>query len=325
MRHSDLDKKRLEPCMAEVYNKATSMEKRVWPQSYDTWSKHGIWGYQSKSKFDNNKPVTIVPMECYHLSQEDFKEIVGKWCKGLRGWWYYIPKLNYGEPDYNEHVKELEDFRKFEAEVSKDKSLTYAQRAAKIKKEALAHNFMWRSSDKEYINYNIYLGPSPSASKEAFDINSLIYEAICELASTGFESHYIDYTKLDKFQYKDPKTGNVLTAKIENTTYWYEDGKLRSRKLHNCSICNLYNDKWEYVDNLWNYMNILRTWTANLFEDDIDRSAPLVTEIFKRNHPDVYDKLNENNRIDRYIGDSWNYRQCWALYLMHISYIKSIS
>lgn len=315
MRRDELNKKRLEPCMAEIYAKSSCPESEVWPQSYDTWNKHGVWGFQHSDK----KPVTLVPMELYYLSSEDLSKIVEKWSKGLRGWWYYIPKLNHGEKDYNKHKKELEDFRKFEDEVSKDKSLTYAQRAAKIKKEALAHNFMWRSRDKEYIRFNIYLGASPCNSKENYDRSVILYNIIKQLFNDGkVLNQYMDYVHKDSFIYTD-NDGKTLLAEVSTTSYWYDNNKLHSRDTNGYPVCNLYDvDTREYVKDLWNYKEYVRKATAETFEFTYQNLLPVLKDHLKvLGQGDLLKYIEEGRWADETI------KYCLSLYLMHLSYIKS--
>lgn len=316
MTHAELDKKRLEPCMAEVYAKAQCPESQVWPQGYDTWAKHGVWCFQ----YGDKKPVTLVPMDCYYISENDMRKIVEKWSKGLRGWWYYIPKLNHGEKDYKKHKKELEDFRKFEDGVSNNKSLTYAQRAAKIKKEALAHNFMWRSRDKEYVSFNIYLGASPCNTKEHYDRNVILYNNIKQLfTEKKAVNYYIDYVHTDSFFYTD-NDGKILLAEVSTTSYWYDnDNKLHSKDTKGYPVCNLYDvDTREYVSNLWNYKEHVRLMTAETFELTYQKLLPVLKDHFKTTSQDDLLKHVEESK-----WSEEDIKYCLALYLMHVSYMEA--
>lgn len=314
MRRDELDKKRLEPCMADVFANSKTPATKVWPQSYDTWHNHGIWGnYRG-----DNKPLIVVPSDVYFLSADDLKKIIDKWCKGLRGFWYYIPKLTYGKPGYKKQVKELEDFRKFEDEVSKDKSLTYAQRAAKIKKEALVHNFMWRSTDKEYVKNNIYLSVSPTNNVEHYTRNCHIYNAIERAFAAGdIQNLYIDYVHSDSFVYTY-KDGRTLFAEVSDVAHWFDkDGKEHTRKLNGGITCNLFDDDDKFVDDLWNFEQIRREMSAETFDIMVNKYTPVIIEY-----------LDTMGYIDdaKYIKDGhWareDVQQCMALFLMHLSYIK---
>ena len=313
MTHAELDKKRLEPCMAEAYAKAQCPEPQVWPQGYDTWAKHGVWGFQ----YGDKKPVTLVPMELYYLSSDDLSKIVDKWCKGLRGWWYYTKKLDFHDKDYKKNVAELDKFRDFEAEVSKDTTLTYAQRAAKIKKEALAHNFMWRSRDKEYVRFNIFLGASPGGSKDAWEKNCYIYSIVKRLLETGVvKNTYIDYVHVRDFAYTD-QTGEVFQAVMENISYWYDKGKLHKNTIEH-ETCNLYDGHGNYVKELWNHQDIRRYMTSVTFRDLSHTLFPEVIKAIKEDgRDDVAKWLEEKGH------DENDYQFCISLWLMHKSWMDA--
>lgn len=313
MNRHDLDKKRLEPCIAEVYAKASGPTPDCYPQSFETWRKHGVWAFYRDEK---EKPVTVIPMDCYHISETDLKKIVEKWSKGLHGFWYYIPKLTFGEPDYKKHVKELEDFREFEAEVSKDKTLTYAQRAAKIKKEALAHNFMWRSSDKEYISFNVYLGVSPNTSLEWVEKNHAVYRAIEEAAKAGkIINLYIDYVHMDSFMYKNGD--KTLHAIMEEKQYWHDtNGKVTCQNTPGRTYCNLYDDNGEYVDYLWNHEDVRRSLSAQTMDIMIERFKPVVIETLKsQGREDLVEWLEHKSYMDK------DLKQCFAVWIMSQWYL----
>lgn len=314
MNRHDLDKKRLEPCMADVFASSETPAKEVWSQSYDTWRDHGIWGFYR----GDNKPLIVVPSNVYYLSENDLKNIVEKWCKGLHGYWYYIPKLTHGEPGYKKHVKELEDFRKFEAEVSKDKSLTYAQRAAKIKKEALAHNFMWRSADKEYITHNIYLTVSPTSNKEHFTRNCHIYNAIERAFNAGdIHNMYIDYVHSDKFTYTY-KDGRTLFAEVSDVSHWFDsEGKEHTRKLNGGLTCNLFDDDGNFVDDLWDFEHIRREMSAETFGIMVGNVKPVVIQYLeKMGYLEDAKYVSEGRWADE------DLQQCMSLFLMHLSYME---
>lgn len=313
MNRQKLDKKRLEPCVADIYAHAKGPTGNCFPQSYDTWKEHGVWAFYNG---DRKKPITIVPLDCYHLDSDDLKKIVEKWCKGLHGYWYYTPKLNYEDPDYRKKVKELEDFRKFEAEVSKDKTLTYAQRAAKIRKEAIAHNFMWRSSDKEYINFNVYLGVSPNSNKEWVEKNHIVYNAIEEASRAGLISNlYVDYVHMDTFTYT--KDGKTYYAQIEEMNYYHDDDKLVCEKTPGRSYCNLYDSDGGFVENLWDYENIRRCLSAETMEVMVTKYKPIVIDTLKsQGHSDVAEWLVRHNYTD-----NKDLKQCFAVWIMSQAYM----
>ena len=307
MNRYDLDKKRLEPCVADIYAHAKGPSENCFPQSYDAWKHHGVWAFYDD---DKNKPVTVVPMDCYYISSDDLKKIVEKWSKGLHGYWYYIPKLDFNEPGYKKKTRELNAFRRFEAEVSKDKTLTYAQRAAKIKKEALAHNFMWRSQDKEYINFNVYLGVSPNSSKDWVEKNHIVYKAIEEAANAGkIMNLYIDYVHTDNFAYT--KNGVTYFAQVEEVNYYHEGDKLVREEVPGRVLCNLYDDDGKFVENLWNYEAICRCMAAETMEIMIMKYKPVVIETLKtQGHDDIAEWLAGDRYMDK------DLKQCFALWIM---------
>lgn len=314
MNRHDLDKKRLEPCVAEIYAAAKGPTTECYPQSFETWKNHGVWAFYHDER---NRPVTVIPMDCYLLSEKDLKKIVEKWSKGLHGFWYYIPKLTFGEPGYKKHVKELEDFRKFESEVSKDKTLTYAQRAAKIKKEALAHNFMWRSHDKEYINFNVYLGVSPNSNEEWVGKNHAVFAAIEEAVAAGkIKNLYVDYVHMNTFAYS--KDGQILHAQIEEKQYYFDRDK---NKLH-CTdtpgreYCNLYDDDGNYVDDLWNHVEIRRAMSAQTMSIMVEKYKPVILETLKsQGREDLVEWLSDNRFDDK------DLKQCFAVWIMKQWYL----
>ena len=314
MNRNDLDKKRLGPCVAEIYTMAKGPTTECYPQSFETWRDRGVFAFYNG---EGNPPLTVIPMDCYYISETDLKRIVEKWSKGLHGCWYYIPKLTYGEPGYEEHVKELEDFRKFESEVSRDKTLTYAQRAAKIKKEALAHNFRWRSYDKEYINFNVYLCVSPSSNKEVVERNHIIFAAIEEAAATGrIDNLYIDYVHMNTFTYT--KDGQSLCARVEEKQYYFDEdkNKLYCIDTPGRKYCNLYDKDGNYVDNLWNYVEIRKAMSAQTMDLMIERYTPVVIETLKsQGHGDIAEKLTNAGHV----GD--NLKQCFAVWIMKQWYL----
>lgn len=316
MNREDLDKKRLEPCVADVYANAKGPTTECYPQSFETWRKHGVWAFY---RDEREKPVTVVPMDCYYISSEDLKRVVEKWCKGLHGFWYYIPKLTFGEPEYKKRVKELEDFRKFESEVSNDKTLTYAQRAAKIKKEALAHNFMWRSHDKEYINFNVYLGVSPNSNKEWVEKNHVVYNAIEEAANAGkIINLYIDYVHMNEFTCT--RDGKVLHAVVEEKQYYRNNDKLICKETPGREYCNLYDDNGDYVDYLWNYVDVRRSLSAETMEIMITKYKPVVIETLKsQGRDDIVEWLEQNNFMDK------DLKQCFAVWIMKQWYLTEKS
>ena len=90
MNRNDLDKKRLGPCVAEIYTMAKGPTTECYPQSFETWRDRGVFAFYNG---EGNPPLTVIPMDCYYISETDLKRIVEKWSKGLHGCWYYIPKL----------------------------------------------------------------------------------------------------------------------------------------------------------------------------------------------------------------------------------------
>lgn len=310
MRHSELDKKRLEPMVAEVYAAASGPTSEVYPQCYDTWKKHPVWG------FWNDKPVTIVPSDCYFLPHEEQKKIEAKWCKGLRGFWYYIPKLDYHDKDYKKKCKELDDFRKFEDEVSKDKSLTYAQRAAKIKKEALAHNFRWRSTDKEYIGYNYWLGISVAEKLDVVNRCWEMYNAIDEAYNRNLiKNLYIDYPHEKQFYYTHPKYGGVY-VRVEHIDYeWNSTAKKHIPvEKPDREFANIYNENGEWIEKMWNYNNVVRTMAAETLDIMIMKALPHVKAIlkeWKRGDTLQYMEMSRS-RAER------DFKQAMALFIQHL-------
>lgn len=303
---------RFKPMLAEVYANSKGPTDAVWPQNLDSWKEHPVWGFYH----DEDKPVIIVPTDIYHCDSDKMKSILAKWCKGLRGFWYYIPKLDFEDPEYKNKVKEMEDFRKFEDEVSKDKSLTYTQRAAKIKKEALAHNFRWRSRDKEFIEHNFWLGVSPTSNQDNAMKAIVMYQAIERVYNRGgFKNTYVDYTHMPEFEYTDG-FGRICQAKMENIRKWYDkDNKIKEKKI-DTPICNLYIDG-KFVDSLWNYEDETRRMSAKTFQDMETVSKPLVISmLFDMGHTELANDIEKDvNWISK------EYKQCLALFINHLNYM----
>lgn len=307
MDRTDLDKKRLLPCMAELYRVAKGPAENLCPQSFEMWEKYAVWGFQSSDQL-----VTMVPMDCFYLDKDVMHNIIEKWCKGLHGFWYYIPKLDFEDKDYKKKVKELEDFRDFEAKVSADKTLTYAQRAAKIKKEALAHNFRWRSRDKEYISQNIYLGVGPNSSEEWTNRTRMLYQLISE----GFENDsiknlYIPYDRMDTFVCTD-KSGRALHATIEKVRYKNTKTDIWVPQEDSREHCNLYDDEGKFVNELWDYNRVRRYMAAQTLKLMTERYKPVIkNKLEELGHQDIVDRMNKQ--------DWWldsDIAQCFALYIM---------
>jgi len=298
MKREKLDKERLEPCMAELYKVSLAPNDNVCPQSYEMWEKYGIWAFEDTNK---SKPVTMVPMDCFHLDSETFSKIVEKYTKGLHGFWYYMPKLDYNDPDYEAKTNELHAFRDFEAEVHKDKSLTYAQRSAKIKKEALAHHFQWRSNDAEYVSFNVHLGPGPCSDQETVNRLHKLYEIITDLFESGtIKVVYKDFVHMDEFPYISP-SGNILTArKVE------ADGRIH---------CMCYDDAGNMSMELWDYVNITRAMSATTMEIQIQELKPMVHQKLKELG---WDEADTSKVIDHYADTKL--KQVVALYLMTKKY-----
>lgn len=311
MNKHDLNKKRLEPCVAEIYANAIGPTTECYPQSFDTWSTHGVWAFY----LGENTPSTVVPMDCYFIEKDTLKNIVTKWCKGLKGYWYYTLKLNYDDPEYKERKEELESFRKFEEEVSKDKSLTYAQRAAKIKKEALSHNFIWRSRDKEYIDFNIHLGVSPNSNKDWVYKNHEVYKAIEDAASTGkIRNIYVDLVHENEFVYVD-EDGKSYRALIEEVGYYHENGRLVRMDTPGHKNCNLYDINNDFVKDLWDYETFLQTKSAESMEIMISTYKPVVIETLEsKGHTDIA-KWLEKSYMDK------DLKQCFAVWIMKQWYL----
>ena len=303
---------RFKPMVAEVYINSNGPTDAVWPQNLDSWKKHPVWGFYH----DENKPVIIIPTDIYYCDKDKMRSILAKWCKGLRGFWYYTPKLNFEDPEYKNKVKEMDDFRKFEDEVSKDKSLTYAQRAAKIKKEALAHNFRWRSHDREYLEQNFWLGVSPISNHDIAMSAIRMYQAIERVYNQGgFKNTYVDYTHMSEFEYTD-RFGRVCQAKMENVRKWFDkDNEIKERKI-DIPVCNLYRDG-KYIDDLWNYKDETRRMSAETFKTMETVSKPLVIDILS--HMGYIDLANNIEKDTNLIGHE--YKQCLALFINHLDYI----
>lgn len=303
---------RFKPMLAEVYVESKGPTDAVWPQNLDSWKEHPVWGFYH----DEDEPVIIIPADIYHCDRDKMKSILAKWCRGLHGFWYYMPKLDFKDPEYKNKVKEMEDFRKFEDEVSKDKSLTYAQRAAKIKKEALAHNFRWRSRDKEFIEHNFWLGVSPTSSQDNAMKAIVMYQAIERVYNRGgFKNTYVDYTHMPEFEYRD-KFGRICQARMENIRKWLDkDNKIKEKKI-DVPVCNLYIDGI-FVDDLWNYEDETRRMSAKTFQDMETISKPLVISmLLEMGHTELANDIEKDvNWISK------EYKQCLALFINHLDYM----
>lgn len=315
MNRDKLWETRFKPMLAEVYAKSEGPTKEVWPQDWDNWKNHPVWGFEY-----DNKPVIVVPVNIFWMDHDKMKSIVAKWCKGLHGFWYYMPKLDFEDPEYDAKCKELYNFRDFEAKVSQDKSLTYAQRAAKIKKEALAHNFMWRSRDKEFIEQNFWLGVSPTSSKESFENGLTMYNAIENVYNNGgFENTYVDYTHMNQFAYT--KDGVEYTAKIENVMKWFDrNGKYHEEMSPDYEFCNLYNTEDEFIERLWSPIEVTKNMSAKTFEAINDIVKPLVyDELIKQGHTGLAENIK--NDIHRM---GYDFKQCLALFINHLNYMETL-
>lgn len=303
---------RFKPMLAEVYVESKGPTDAVWPQNLDSWKEHPVWGFYH----DEDEPVIIIPADIYHCDRDKMKSILANWCRGLHGFWYYMPKLDFKDPEYKNKVKEMEDFRKFEDEVSKDKSLTYAQRAAKIKKEALAHNFRWRSRDKEFIEHNFWLGVSPTSSQDNAMKAIVMYQAIERVYNRGgFKNTYVDYTHMPEFEYRD-KFGRICQARMENIRKWLDkDNKIKEKKI-DVPVCNLYIDGI-FVDDLWNYEDETRRMSAKTFQDMETISKPLVISmLLEMGHTELANDIEKDvNWISK------EYKQCLALFINHLDYM----
>ena len=312
MNSDKLCETRFKPMLAEVYANSKGPTDAVWPQNLDSWKEHPVWGFYH----DEDKPVIIVPADIYYCDKDKMKSILAKWCKGLHGFWYYTPKLNFEDPEYKNRVKEMENFRKFEDEVSKDKSLTYAQRAAKIKKEALAHNFRWRSRDREFMEQNFWLGFSPISNQDSAMNAIRIYQAIERVYNQGgFENTYVDYTHTSEFEYMD-RFGRICQAKMENVRKWFDkDNKINEKKI-DTPTCNMYIGG-KFVDNLWNYEDETRMMSARTFQVIETVSKPLVIDMLS--HMGYVDLANDIEKDTN--GISKEYKQCLALFINHLDYM----
>lgn len=180
MNRQKLNKKRFIPCFNEIYSEAKC--------AVDTKGKVIDWDFLQVNaplmhrKFENQIQI-LFPYDCFYLSHDRLMEIIRKHTKGLRGSWYFPYKFgNLNDPNWKEndkvHEKILMDFRAFEDEVSKDKSLTPYQRRTKIKARAIQDGFQWRVWDAEAISMNICLGPSPTSNEETVKTCGKIYEMV---------------------------------------------------------------------------------------------------------------------------------------------------
>ena len=119
-----LDKTRLYPCFAEVYENSECVTDITFPITWDDMVEKCVYGIEF------GQLRLEMPYEMFYLDHDSLKNIVDKWCKGLHYFWYYAKKLNPDDPVYSQNVQEMHDFRFFEQKVSGDKTLTQAQRAA---------------------------------------------------------------------------------------------------------------------------------------------------------------------------------------------------
>jgi len=215
MRRSDLDKKRIDPCISEIYNNSECVVKGFPKITLEKFIR--ILPY-----FHDGKIHKCTPLNCFWMDGDRQLAIVNKWCKGLHHFWYYTPKLNFKDPDYDAKVKELHDFRDFESRVLKDKTLTYAQRKAKIKKEALAHHFIKRSIDAEYVSFNSW-NISPTSNAESFKKATVIYAYLEDAYYSGrLNIEYRDLTNTGPIQFER----NNYLVKVENVEYvWNKNSK----------------------------------------------------------------------------------------------------
>ena len=180
MNKHDLFYKHYVPCFNAIYAEAqccADIDRSL--LNYDTLVERAP---KVNERYDH-KIRCLIPFECFYLKQERQNHIVEEYTKGLRGSWYYPHKFGAmdrkgWQADDKKHSKILNDFRKFEDEVSKDKSLTPYKRRAKIRERAIKDGFQWRRWDAEAVSRDIHLGPSPSGREDLWEIMKQVYVII---------------------------------------------------------------------------------------------------------------------------------------------------
>ena len=229
MRNKKFFNQRFVPCFNEIYSKAvccTPLNPDI-KITYDWVLNHA----PQYLEHGNRGLRVLFPYECFYLDGDELKKSVNNYTKGLRGTWYYPYKFgSMDEEGWKErdekHSKILYAFRDFEAEVSKDKSLTAAQRRAKIKKRALQDGFEWRVYDAESLSFSIYLGPSPCSNKETVDTMGHVYEIIKPTLDTCVKKVYKSYKEnlteenknddwaIKALKYEEAQTFNALVEAV---------------------------------------------------------------------------------------------------------------
>lgn len=192
---------RFVPCLNKIYSEATCAIDIGDVKVTVDWMEQNtpLCRRHYESRF-----VHQVPYEFFFIDKDRMKAIVKEYTKGLRGSWYYNHKfMNTNNPNWKEddekHSKILHDFRDFEYETSKDKSLTPAERREKIKIRAIKDGFEWRIWDAERISAEIYMGPSPSNSKERLEMYTKAYNmclGFIEVHKDEFKSWTKEFEKL---------------------------------------------------------------------------------------------------------------------------------
>lgn len=177
MNRKDLHKKHFVPCFNEIYANSQCCIPVDRKFDYDYVMEHSPHIYE---RYGNSHIQILFPFECFYMGDEEMLDIINKHTKGLRGSWYYPYKFGNlnnrnWKVDDEKHHKILYDFRDFEEQVGKDKSLTPYQRRKKIKERALKDGFQWRIYDAESISCALLLGPSPSTNKEHVEKMGVLY------------------------------------------------------------------------------------------------------------------------------------------------------
>lgn len=225
MNRKDLHKKRFIPCFNEIYANSQCCIPVDRKFDHDYVLEHSPHIYERNG---NSHLQTLFPFECFYMEHDKMLGIINKHTKGLRGSWHYpykfgnLDNMNW-KVDDEKHRKILYDFRDFEEQVSKDKSLTPYQRRKKIKERALKDGFQWRIYDAESISCALLLGPSPNTNKGYVERMGVLYK---ECESIIAENVYIfkpwkkavndgaPYLEKEQAMYEEAVSFKILVAKV---------------------------------------------------------------------------------------------------------------
>lgn len=237
MRDEELWKKRVIPCLNEMYTKAETFFGI--PITFEMTNLYAPWG----ESFNGKKERKSV-YGCFYLSTDDYKKIMEKYTKGFRTYWRFpyqsenfkegeefeeLKKAYETEPE-NQEIKEeyewtLECMRReklweeyctqLEA-IWKDfneKKITLKEAHKREAKLSQEYGCQKRSRDKERVEFTI-MDFSPNSNKEYYELVKKYYsmdEQLLQLVGENISDvnkHAIEDAKLAKAFINNVKTKN---------------------------------------------------------------------------------------------------------------------